>query len=112
MRRPTVSALGGRGRSFERGQRAPGGGHGRRAAEGDGLVVAGVAEGGAEGDRDLEAGKPFPDHFLAALRIFTGRGEVADDESLGAVEGAAEQELGEKTVDPVRRLVEVLEQDD
>ena len=46
------------------------------------------------------------------LRVLAGRGEIADDESLDGVEGAAEQELGEEAVEAVRRLVEVLEQDD
>src|SRR3954454_16925299 len=112
MRAGRVSALRRHAGSFDRGQRAVVGIEGVRAAEGNGLVPAGVAEGGAEDDRDVEAAQPLCDDLLAAGGILAWSGEVADDESLCAVERAAEQELGQETVEPVGRLVEVYEEDD
>src|SRR5882762_8384434 len=112
MRRRIVSALRRRTWRFERGQRALLGVERMRAAEGDGLVAAGVAEGSAEDDGDVEAGEALGDDFLAARGVFAWSGEVADDERFGSVEGAVEQQLGQETVEPVRRLVEVIEQDD
>ena len=47
--------------------------------------------------------------FLAASRVFPRREEIADDKTLGAVERAAEQELREQAVEPVWRLVQILE---
>src|SRR5881394_893643 len=112
MRRRSVSALRRRTWRFDRGQRALLGVERVRASKGDGLVAAGVAEGRSEDDRNSEAGEAFGDDFLAARGVFARGGEVAHDEGFRSIEGAAEEELGEKTVDPVRRLVEVLEQDD
>src|SRR5206468_1862720 len=77
-----------------------------------GLVASGVAEGGAEDDRDVQGGEALGDDLLAASGILARGGEVADDESLGFLEGAAEEELGEEAVEPVGRLVQVLEEDD
>src|SRR5882724_3749425 len=97
MQRRSVSALRRRTWRFEWGQRALLGVERVRAAEGDGLVAAGETLG---------------DDFLAAGRVFARGGEVAHDEGFRSVEGAAEEELGEETVEPVGWLVEVLEQDD
>src|SRR5882724_12630916 len=104
MRRRSVSALRRRTWRFERGQRALLGVERVRAAEGDRLVAAGVAEGSAEDDRDVEAGEPLGDDFLAASGLFAWSGEVADDEGLRSVEDTAEKELSHETVQPVRRL--------
>src|SRR6266403_2021377 len=112
MRRRSVSALRRRTWRFERGQRALLGVERVRAAEGDGLVAAGVAEGGPENDGNVEAGETLGHDFLAARGVFAWGGEVADHESLRSVERAAEEELSQETVEPVRRLVEILEQDD
>src|SRR5467141_2323460 len=112
MRRRIVSALRRRTWRFERGQRAFLGVERMRAAEGDGLVAAGVAEGSAEDDGGVEAGEALSDDCLAARGVFVRSGEVADDEGLRSVEGTAEEELGQETVEAVRRLVQVLEQDD
>src|SRR6267143_402204 len=112
MRRRSVSALRRRTWRFERGQRALLGVERVRAAEGDGLVAAGVAERGAEDDGNVEAGETLGDDFFAASRVFARGGKVADDEGLRSVEGAAEEELGQEAVEAVRRLVEVLEQDE
>src|SRR5882672_4459825 len=112
MRRRSVSALRRRTWRFERGQRALLGVQRMRAAESDGLVAAGVAEWRSEDDRDVEAGETLGDDFLAARGVLAGGGEVADDERFGSVEGTIEEELGQETVQPVRRLVQVLEQDD
>jgi len=105
MRRGSVSALRWGARRFEGRERAFVGIESVRAAEGHGLVAAGVAEGGAEDQGDFHLGEAFGDDVLAAGWIFGGAGEVADDECLGAVESAAEQELGEEAVEAVRRLV-------
>src|SRR6266446_1019351 len=102
MRRRSVSALRRRTWRFERGQRALLGVERMRAAEGDGLVAAGVAEGSAEDDGDVEAGEALSDDFLAARGVFARGGEVADDERFGSVESAAEEELGQETVEAVR----------
>src|SRR5207248_2278740 len=83
-----------------------------RAAEGDGLVAAGVTEGPAERDRDLERTEALGHHFFATRAVFAGRREVADDESLRAVEGSAQEQLRAEAVETVRRLVQILEQDD
>src|SRR5712664_728810 len=112
MRRRSVSALRRRTWRFERGQRALLRVERMRAAEGYGLVAAGVAEWCSEDDGDVEAGEALGDDFLAARGVFVRSGEVTDDEGLRSVEGAAEEELGQETVEPVRRLVQVLEQDD
>src|SRR6266436_843777 len=112
MRRGSVSALGWGARRFEGRERTFVGIESVRAAEGHGLVAAGVAEGGAEDQGDSHLGEAFGDDVLAAARIFAWAGEVADDERLGAVEYAAEQELGEEAVQAVGRLVQVFEEDD
>src|ERR1700720_1990296 len=112
MRRRSVSALRRRTWRFERGQRALLGVERMRTAEGDGLVAAGVAEGSAEDDGDVEVGEALGDDLLATHGVFARGGEVADDEGFRSVEGAAQEELGQETVEAVRRLVEVLEQDD
>src|SRR6267142_605240 len=96
MRRGSVSALRWGARRFEGRERTFVGIESVRATEGHGLVAAGVAEGGAEDDGDLHLGEAFGDDILAAGRVFAGAGEVADHEGLGAVEYAAEQELGEE----------------
>src|SRR6266850_1224578 len=70
MRRRIVSALRRRTWRFERGQRALLGVERMRAAEGDGLVAAGVAEGSAEDDGDVLAGEALGDDFLAARGVF------------------------------------------
>src|ERR1700682_2617317 len=112
MRRRSVSALRRRTWRFEWSQRALVGVERMRAAKGDGLVAAGVAEGGAEDDGEVEPGETLGDDLLAARGVFARGGEVADDESLRSVEGAAEEELGQEAVETVRRLVQVLEQND
>src|SRR5204862_419821 len=44
-----------------------------------------------------------------ASRVFPRREEIADDKTLRALERAAEQELREQAVEPVWRLVQILE---
>src|SRR2546427_2110362 len=112
MRRSRVSALRRDGRRFQRREFAGVGIEGVRAAEGDGLVAAGVAEGRPERDGDTELAQALRHHFVPALRVFTWRREVAHHESLCAVEGAAEEELGEQAIEAIRRLVEVFDQHD
>src|ERR1700694_3050754 len=112
MRRRSVSALRRRERRFERSQRAGIGVERVRAPEGDGLVAARVPEGRAKHDWDFEPREPLRYDFLAASRVLARTGEVSDDEGLGAVEHAAEQELGQQPIETVRWLIQVLEQDD
>src|SRR6267143_59878 len=112
MRRRSVSALRRRTWRFEWCQRALVSVERVRAAEGDGLVAAGMAEGGAEDDGNVEARETLGNDFLAARGVFARSGEVADDEGLRSVEGAAEEELGQEAVEAIRRLVQVLEQDE
>src|SRR6266850_241019 len=91
MRRRIVSALRRRTWRFERGQRALLGVERMRAAEGDGLVAAGVAEGSAEDDGDVLAGEALGDDFGAARGGGAGgpadrRRELAEEQRLEAVE--------------------------
>src|SRR5258705_1772368 len=102
MRRRSVSALRWGARRFEGCERAFVGIESVGATEGHRLVAAGVAEGSAEDDGDFELCKPLRDDLLAACRVFAWAGQVADHEGLGAVESAAEQELGEEAVEAVR----------
>ena len=83
-----------------------------RAAEGDGLVAAGVAEGCPERHRDGELAQSLRHDFFPALRIFARRREIAHHERLRPVEGAAEGELREQAIEAIRRLVQVFDQDD
>src|SRR2546428_8308401 len=107
MRRCSVSALRWGARRFEGCERAFVGIESVRAAEGHGLVAAGVAEGSSEDDGDLERGEAFGDDLFAALRVFTRAREVADHERLGAVERADEPALDEKAVDAKRNHTHV-----
>src|SRR2546425_9590047 len=112
MRRVSVSALRWRARRFQRRECALVGVERMGAAEGDGLVAAGVAEGGAEDDGNVKGGQALGDGVLAPRGVFAGAGEVADDEGLGFVQGAAEEQLGEEAVEAVGGFVEVFEEDD
>src|SRR5438105_7297061 len=112
MRRRRVSALRGGSRRFQRRELARAGIQRVCAAEGDGLVAPRVAERRPEHDRDAESGETLGDRLLASSRILTKREEVANHETLGALERPAEQELREQAVEPIRRLVQVFEEDE
>src|SRR2546421_6254451 len=109
MRRRRVSALRGGNRRFQRSELARAGVQRVCAAEGDRLVPAGVAEGRSEDHRDREGSEALGYDFLAASRVFPRREEIADDKTLRALERAAEQELREQAVEPLWRLVQILE---
>src|SRR5438270_671014 len=91
MRRSRVSALRRHGRRFQRRELAGVGVERVRAAEGDGLVAAGVAEGCPERHRDGELAQALRNDFFPALRIFARRREIAHHERLRPVEGDAEE---------------------
>src|SRR2546422_6436417 len=103
MRLSRVSALRRYRRRFQRRELAGVGVERVRAAEGDGLVAAGVAEGCPERHRDGELAQALRHDFFPALRIFPRRREIAYHERLRALEGAAEKELGEQTIEAIRR---------
>src|SRR2546430_16165325 len=104
MRLSRVSALRRYRRRFQRRELAGVGVERVRAAEGDGLVAAGVAEGCPEHHRDTELAQSLRHDFFPALRIFARRREIAHHERLRSVEGAAEGELREQPIEAVRRL--------
>src|SRR5438552_2645969 len=112
MRQSRVSALRRDGRRFQRRELAGVGVERVRAAEGDGLVAAGVPEGRPERYRDGELAQALGNDVFPALRGFTGRGEIAHYEGLRSLEDAAEEELGEQAIEAIRRLVEIFDQDD
>src|SRR5438105_2906056 len=101
MRRSSVSALRRHGRRFQRRELAGVGVERVRAAEGDGLVAAGVAEGCPERHRDGELAQALRNDFFPALRIFARRREIAHHERLRPVEDGriaiADQELARES---------------
>src|SRR2546422_5614145 len=112
MRRSSVSALRRDGRRFQRCELAGVGVKRMRAAEGDGLVAAGVPEGRPERHGDGELAQALGNDFFPAFEGFTGRAEIAHYEGLRSLEDAAEEELGEQAIEAIRRLVEIFDQND
>src|SRR5256885_11621179 len=112
MRRSSVSALRSDGRRFQRSELAGVGVKRMRAAEGDGLVAAGVPEGRPERHGDGELAQALGNDFFPAFEGFTGRAEIAHYEGLRSLEDAAEEELGVQAIEAIRRLVEIFGQDE
>src|SRR6266404_1921630 len=95
MRRGSVSALRWGARRFEGRERTFVGIESVRAAEGHGLVAAGVAAGGAEDQGDFHLGEAFGDDFLPAGWVFAWGGELAEEKGLEALQlGGILAELG------------------
>src|SRR5690348_11259397 len=106
------SGRGDRHRASEGDERTLGRVEGVRDAERDRLVPAGMSARRSEDERDVERSESLGAHLVAAFGGLADAAEIADDDALDALERTRLQELGAEPVEPVGRLVQVLDQDD